>query len=563
MPLIPFSERHPDEFLSRTEDNFDTFLETLKTFYNETREDIQDGKISRRNLDGRFNYKKELTNLKINQKGLDTQEISAEFNDMLKGCIRHQDPMAAFNIISSPLLASVAGMTLASLYNPNPCWDFISGKLCLYEKKIARMLGNLVGWPHADGFVVTGGKQSLAYAIKNGIGRASAKTPGKMDDYVVVCSALAHYSIEHVCDFLGISPGNCLRVATRPSGEIDLQALKTRLERAVLQGKKIAAVIAVAGATINLVPDPILSIKETIDLVVKEHRLDYTPYLHVDSVITWAWLAFDEGSRNPSNFRASPKIMKKVQAVLSKLSGIKHADSFAADFHKTGFCPYAAGVLITKDFSALSGLIPDEYIPPEDPYFGELEPFRQTFENSRSGLSIISIWIALRKMGLEGLRQFVLYQLEVCELFKKKIRESYSDHFQVLNHRSNGWEIVLKPHFRSKISWDHLQKSSEEEQREYINNCHAFLNDCWYSPLEKGELQYPLIGFIRKYSRKGTYEESFPAFLIHPTSLHYDERAIDEMLEKLFSMKKTFDLRHSKSTASSVEEHLYAVTPPR
>jgi len=39
MPLIPFSARYSDEFLSRTEDNFDVFLEKLKLFYDKTREE--------------------------------------------------------------------------------------------------------------------------------------------------------------------------------------------------------------------------------------------------------------------------------------------------------------------------------------------------------------------------------------------------------------------------------------------------------------------------------------------------------------------------------------------
>ena len=55
---------------------------------------------------------------------------------MLEGCIRHQDPTAAFNIIPAPMLDVVAGLTLINLYNPNCTWDFISGKLCLFEKKL-------------------------------------------------------------------------------------------------------------------------------------------------------------------------------------------------------------------------------------------------------------------------------------------------------------------------------------------------------------------------------------------------------------------------------------------
>ena len=98
MDLIPFSARYPMEFLSRTEDNFEVFIEKLRLFYINTREDIGDGLSSRRYMNGRFSYSQELTGLNINEVGISTEEAIKEFNDMLQGCIRQHDPLAAFNI---------------------------------------------------------------------------------------------------------------------------------------------------------------------------------------------------------------------------------------------------------------------------------------------------------------------------------------------------------------------------------------------------------------------------------------------------------------------------------
>jgi glutamate/tyrosine decarboxylase-like PLP-dependent enzyme len=559
MPLEPFSERYPDEFLDRSEGNFHVLLEKMRLFYAATREGVSDGRCARRGMGKRFNYKEELEGIRVNQEGITSEEVAYELNDMLEGCIRHQDPTTAFNIIASPMFDAVAALALTSLYNPNVCWDFISGKLCLYEKKIVRMLGKLVGWSGADGFVVTGGKQAFAYAIRNGIARASHGKQGEMSEYVVLCSAVAHYSIEHVCDLLGISPGNCLRVAARATGEMDLQDLREKLESSFLQGKKIAAVIAVGGATIDLVPDPILLVRKVIDKVARDYELSYSPYLHVDSVITWAWLSFR--GRLPTLSETTPQIRRKIESVVTKLRAIQYVDSFAVDFHKTGFCPYAAGVFIARDTENLAGTATRGYVIPENPEFGSLEPLRQTFENSRSAQPIVSIWVALRRMGLKGLRQFVLYQLEVCEAFKHKIRQSYSDHFEILNDQSNGWEIVLKPHFLESISWDSLQQASPHEQQAYTRECYALINEYWYAPLEEGRREYPVIGFVPKYSRKNIHEKAFPAFLIHPTSLHYDESAIDDMLEKIIGVKSAYDLqRHAFAGSYKL---LHEMVPPR
>lgn len=564
MPLVPFSKKNYNEFISRTEDNFDVLLEKINLFHKQTRLDIGIGKKARRNINERFDYNNELKDVQINQKGITTEEVSSEFNDILQGTIRHQDPKTAFNLIPSPMLDIVAALTLVNLYNPNTCWDFISGKFCLYEKKIVRMLGQLVDWPEADGFVVTGGKQALAYAIKNGMAKASLNFPAEMSDYVVICSELAHYSIEHVCHYLGISQENCLRVAATPSGEMDSRVLEETLIRAVSQGKRIAAVIAVGGATVNLVPDNILSVKQTIDHISKECKLNYIPYLHVDSVISWAWLAFAKSPDKAWQNEVSPRVIQKIEHVLSKLSGIQYADSFAADFHKTGFCPYAAGVFIAKEPGNLIGMTLDGATSKENIRFGEAEIYRQSLENSRSGLAIASIWIALRRMGLDGFRNYIIYQLEVCELFKKKIREKYSSHFEVINEHTNGWEIVLKPHFSERLSWDQLQKSSPEEKKEYSKKCNLFLSSLWYDPLDNNQqCQVPVIGFVKSYSNKGSHQQSFPAFLIHPTSLHYDNDTIEEMLDGIIKTKIDFE-NHSEDNKSKFDEtYLTQFVPPR
>ena len=321
MPLIPFSHRYPDEFLSRTEDNFDVLIDKLRLFFNDTREDIGNGQIARRKLKNQFQYDEELKGLKINESGLSTKETISEFNEMLEGSLRFQDPTTAFNMIPMPLFDAVAGVTLVNLYNTNPFWDFVSGKLCLFEKKIVRVLGELVGWEKADGFVVTGGKQAILYAIKNGIARASlnAERPYDINQYVVICSTLAHYCIEHVCHYMGICPENCIRIEAQASGEMNLEALERTMNHVIGQGKKIAVVMGVAGGTINLVPDAISSIKQTIDQVTENQRLTYVPYFHVDSVISWPWLAF----RNNFQGHPNPKIAKKIKCVVSRLSGIQ------------------------------------------------------------------------------------------------------------------------------------------------------------------------------------------------------------------------------------------------
>lgn len=86
----------------------------------------------------RFDYEDAISTAQLNEQGISTENLEAEHVGIMSGVIRQQDPKVAFNVIPTPLLDSVAAITLASLYNANPCWDFISGKICLYEKKLLR-----------------------------------------------------------------------------------------------------------------------------------------------------------------------------------------------------------------------------------------------------------------------------------------------------------------------------------------------------------------------------------------------------------------------------------------
>ncbi len=561
MSLEPFSDKFFNEFLSSDEDNLETLLDRLRRFIKEIKPIEAEKNFSRRKLKKIFNYDAELQNTKIPYEGTSTDEIIAEFNEMISGCIRPHSPSTAFNIMPSPLFDIAAALSILNLYNPNVLWDFPSGNLCLFEKKIIKSLGRLVNWEKPDGFVVTGGKQSLMYAIKCGIGRVEKNSTCELGDMVVICSELAHYSIEHVCHFLGISKENCVRVKALKTGEMDVKALKMTLESLTKQGKYIAAVIAVGGGTVNLIPDDILSIKKTLQKFKNKFTLNYAPYLHVDSVTSWSWLTFNMSDKNLWKKENSSTVVDKVEKVLNKLNDIEFVDSFAADFHKTGFCPYAAGVFITKNKENLSGLSLADDAKNQTTFFQE-EMHKKTLENSRSAAPIVSIWLTLKKMGFEGLKKFVLYQLNVCESFKKIIKEKFSTHFEIINEHSGGWEIVIKPHFKHLLSWDDLQTSTKKAQKAYKLQCLKFLNKLWIDQIDKSNFSLPLLGYIKSYSRKGSYEKSFPALLIHPCSLHYNEQKVEEMLFKLVKVKIDFDNELTNELDNSLKK-LQEILPPK
>ena len=121
------------------------------------------------------------------------------------------------------------------------------------------------------------------------------------------------------------------------------------------------------------------------DKLVDEFGLDYTPHLHADAVIGWAWSVFNDYDfdHNPLGFRH-----RTVRALAGTHRRIQHlplADSVGIDFHKTGFAPYVSSLFLVKDARDLELI---SRSPEETPYLfhdGHYHPGRYTLETTRSG----------------------------------------------------------------------------------------------------------------------------------------------------------------------------------
>src|SRR5436190_5111306 len=87
---------------------------------------------------------------------------------------------------------------------------------------------------------------------------------------------------------------NVLKVPTHEDNSIDVAALEQTARQAISEGKRIAAIVATMGTTDAFGIDDLAAIHEVRDRLVQEFQLDYTPHLHADAVIGWAWSVFDE-----------------------------------------------------------------------------------------------------------------------------------------------------------------------------------------------------------------------------------------------------------------------------
>ncbi|NOH72017.1 glutamate decarboxylase [Vibrio pectenicida] len=388
-----------------------------------------------------FLYRNELSKCNIPKYGHTCEEAITALSTIVEGSLRPQSSNEVYNMVPQPAPETVAAASLMQLYNINAIMDSYGGKSLLFEQQISRSVGRLIGWDQASGISCSGGKQTLLYAVKSAIDRIApeAKSQGVPHDLVILTAEGAHYSIEHVCELAGIGRDACIRIPVSSSNGLDSVTLQNVFEQQVRRGKRVAAIIACGGTTLDFLCDNTATIYESSQKVCNRMELEYFPYLHLDSVIGWLWFSFVSASEfELFQLGFSQQVIQKIKSVTSRFMELDKFDSFGVDFHKNALCPYSSSFFVRKKN------LEDERCSKQPLGYGDLSAFKETFENSRSSSGIASAWVALQRFGIHGLRKYLGNLLTSAERLKSVFSD---DQVSILNESSCGWEVIfsIKP----------------------------------------------------------------------------------------------------------------------
>lgn len=362
-------------------------------------------------------------NEEIPQKQQDAKQVLRNAMSYLNGFVRWHSPSVLQNITPPPLLESVAISTIVNLYNPNLMWDYTSGGIQEAERQIVRQLSRLNGWNQrmSDGVFTFGGKGCLMYAVRAGLRRCTTNLASSglaSTKPVVITTQFNHYIIENICAVLNIGSQSCVKVNTLSDETIDLNDLEITMRRLLKEGYSIATIILSGGSTINLNIDPVRKVTVLIDTLVREYKLAYMPFLYFDTVVGWPWLFFSkyDFKKNPLNIKK--KIITILKKTTSKLKEVAYADGMGVDFHKMGLTPYSTSAFLVRDASDLHSLFQDKKIRKERNEFGNNFMQFHTLEHSRSAAPVMSAWVALQSMGIEGFQLYIAHLMKIGNIFR-------------------------------------------------------------------------------------------------------------------------------------------------
>jgi glutamate/tyrosine decarboxylase-like PLP-dependent enzyme len=232
---------------------------------------------------------------RLANEGRTVEQVIPELVACLNGMNLWGHPRSQVNVVAHPSIASVIGVVLPSIFNPNLCSDESGRGVSEAEVRVAAMAADMVGYdPAAAGGLFTfGGTGTLLYGLKLGLEKAvpgclheglagSGKSP------VVIASSASHSACEGVCGWLGIGQKNLVRVRSGSDNAMEIETLERICRETLDTGRRIAGIVATMGTTDAFGMDDLAAIHELRERLVEEYKLDYRPHIHADAVIGWA-----------------------------------------------------------------------------------------------------------------------------------------------------------------------------------------------------------------------------------------------------------------------------------
>lgn len=487
-----------------------------------------------------------LDNDRIPEMGRDWRPVFEEFLEMFQHAVIWQSPGAMINITPPANIPALIASFCTALFNPNFGTDESSGFLMATELSVIRKLASLVKWnvDLAGGIFTFGGKGTILYALKTGLRKACPEidhegiTPGKC---VIFTNDKAHPCHTEIASWLGLGTNQVIRLKTTEKGTVDVQDFETQLRAQLFSGKKIGCIFLNGGTTNEGFIDPIEKIVSIRNRCAEEYGLTYLPHIHVDAVIGWVWLFFSKYDFKQNPLNCSSRELQILRDNARYISQIEQADSFGADFHKTGFCPYISSVFLVRDRDCL---FRKRSFNPKTQKYGEFAPFEDSLELTRSSLGPVSAYITLELFGIDGFQKMIYRLFHSGEVIRHTI--SQTSGFELIHTDAKGFSVMflaIPPDFSPKKEWteEDFRRLAQYNQKFYLYVEQAYWDRRIHSK----------ITFSKSFKPYGS-NQSIGALKMFPMSpIVFDDQLLAYTRE-LLALKPEFD-RHSSSITDTLD----------
>ena len=477
----------------------------------------------------------------LTEQGRSVEEVAHLLVGQLEGMPIWGHPRTQINVVPPPSIPSVIGSLLPAIYNPNLVSDDSSYGLMLTEAAVTAMVSRLIGYDPAQaaGVFTFGGTGTVLYGAKLGIEKAfpDAMDNGVPAGGVILASAQSHYCRLNVAGWLGLGEKNVIEVPTHLQNDIRLDRLEAAAREALDRGRRIVALVATMGTTDAFGIDDLDAIADLRDGLVEEYHLDYTPHLHADAVIGWAWSVFNDYDfeQNPLGFR--PRTVRALAAARRRISKLHRADSVGIDFHKTGFAPYVSSLFLARDRTDMQLLVRGREQMPYLFQSGERHPGVFTLETSRGGSGVLAAYANLQLFGQVGLRVLLGHLVEMAEVLREHLEGH--DSTTVLNDDGVGTVTVFRVYPDGVDTWTVKDRErSDSGAREELlrhNDYNRRLFRYLYDRAMRGEGVHISMTDCYRETDYGEPMVGLKSFILSP---FIDERDVEQLVRDILAARQ-------------------------
>lgn len=312
---------------------------------------------------------------------------------------KYYHPMYMGHQTSAPLPIGIWMESIIGALNQSlAVWE-MSPTASMIEHQIVGWLAGLAGYGAGSGGTMTSGGTEANFTAL--LAARNAALPNAWEDGVgaeppvVVYGEHAHYAVTRAIGQLGLGRKRGISIASRDY-KVDIDVLRSTLDRLRNDGKRVMAVVATAGTTATGSFDDL----DTIGELCENSGI----WFHVD------------GAHGASALLSS----RPPRA----LSGLRHSRSLAWDPHKMMLLPLAAGMVLTRNEADLERAFAQQapYLFHAGKSARVIDQGIRSFQCSRRA-DVLKLWAVIQRLGSNGLGRLHDHLCHTARLLYDAIQE--------------------------------------------------------------------------------------------------------------------------------------------
>ncbi|PJE67799.1 hypothetical protein COU95_00425 [Candidatus Shapirobacteria bacterium CG10_big_fil_rev_8_21_14_0_10_40_9] len=353
---------------------------------------------------------------KFPQKPVSQIRIKARLFGLVNKIKEQKKHAGLSNLITYPHQAATDVWKMLLSYNPNNLGNWsIKGiepnqeTEAIEKELISQMIDLYHGnKDELEGYVTSGGTEANIFSAW--IGRKYLESLGVSKDKIcLVKTSLTHHSVGKSADIIGV-PTFTTALDERTWGMDTAKFIKTikKLDKIGYLGFLVPLTL---GYTLTGTIDPCEEICNTIRMIKKKQRVEF--FVWIDAALNGLIEPF-------LNEEFSPFAFPEIQI-------------FFTDFHKFGFVPIPAGIILYR--RNLRSLIEKQ--------IGYLDQRDNTVLGSRSGIAPVACWAVIHALAKSGFRRLIFKNKRRMDKFINTYRDEKRLEF-VVHPRSLSCGIIIK-----------------------------------------------------------------------------------------------------------------------